>query len=258
MRQFFECMRCYSTVIDWIVRAFLVVWPVLAGYAILYAVGAAALLVNLRANRDDYGNLFVKWDSLIYKLAHPYKYGKIRKAVEMHGTLSNALKFTLNDDWFIRTSICVIYARAFNALLFMWPAVLVYWAIVCSGGTLLFGLLLGGAYIRPNLYNDAWLEVVDFYTDDNDWAWYKAPVVYLAGAAVASLAIFKLALLAKILLVITAVLLCISPAVAIVAGSTLVVKRIRRDSNDPTTSVAVFSEYVAARKEKFCKLVAIK
>lgn len=246
MKEFFECMRCYSSVIDYICRFFLWSWPVWAGYAALYVVGAAIFLANLRANKDTAGSLYVATDGWAYMLAHPYRYGQIRIG---------------NDrpvSWHRRTSICVIYARAFNALLTVWPVLLLYFAITCGLGSLFFGLLLGAGRVRPNLSNDGFLEVVDFYGSVGDWQWYKVPAVYLFGGVFVGLAIFKFALLAKILLAVGTILVCTSPAVAIVVGSTFVVHKVRKEKGDATTSVGMLSEYVAAHKEKFCKMVAIK
>lgn len=228
------------------------VWPVLVVYAVLYAAGAAAFLINLRFKAGESGRLEVLWNSWAYMLARPYRYGQITKYGESFQRARRA-------EWFGDTSICLIYARLFNMLLFVWPVLLLWFALACAVGTIFLGGLLGAAYVRPNLSNDAFLDAVEVRDIKH---WYQLPLVYELSLFLAFLVVFKWATFLRLLGTTGKVLLCIAPILVfiglVVYFSRKVYRKVYREHGDRETTVGALTEYVEARKEKFCKIVEIK
>src|SRR5689334_16844672 len=90
-------------------------WPYLAVYGGLYAVGAAAFVVNVH-HQDG----VIDTDSWAYMIAHPMRYGGHRPQASVGG-------------------ICPFYAALFNMLLFVWLFLLLYFAVATVVGTVFVG-----------------------------------------------------------------------------------------------------------------------
>lgn len=228
-------------------------WPAVV-YGVVYAVGAVAFLANLRAKVGPFGRLEVAHDSWAYMLARPYRYGKI-KAMD-----NDAVHY--RSDWFKPTSICVIYARLLNALLFVWPVVLVYLGAVSVLGTVVFGVLLGIGYVKPNLAEEGWVEKVkvrDWESWPQGWRFLlRLPFLYYAAAFLLYKAVVHFSQLLHDLWIGLLVLLCLLPALGVIAAVVYISRKVVREKDDETTSVGLAAEYVASKKERWCKLVEIK
>lgn len=206
----------------WAVR-----WPIII-YAALYAVGAGIFLLTLRFQSED-GRLVVGQNSWAYMLAYPMKYGGHR--TEKRTT----------------TSICSVYAKLFNMLLFVWPVLLAYFAITTVVGSTL-GMLLFGAVVYPDLYEDGFL--CGRRVTGNFW-----PGLVTIPLALLILAGWKIKVLIHFVVVVGWYSLCLAPILVAIAIGTYLVLRYRSPNPNEVSAVV---EYAAARKEKFCKMVSIR
>lgn len=228
----------------------LLVWPAII-YAGIYGLGSVAFLANLRAKVGPVGRLEVAHDSWAYMLAHPYRYGIIkREGVD-----------DVPSRW-LKTSICAVYARLLHALVFVWPVLLAYFAVISVLGTVLFGVLLGVGYVSPDFTKDGWVSKTnlrDWESWPDDWTFLlRMPAVYyVVGTALFSAAFHFTAFLHGLAMVGFAVL-CILPVLALIAAVVFGSRKIVREKDDGTTKVGLAAEFLASKKEGWCKMVEIK
>lgn len=231
MKGLFQCDSlwcCWATLMEILGRAaWAVRWPV-AIYAALYAVGAGIFLLTLRLQSED-GGLIVDQNSWAYMLAYPMRYGGHRSEKRT------------------ATSICSVYAKLFNMLLFVWPVLLVYFAVTCVIGTA-WGLLLFGAVVYPDLHGAGFITAKRVTGN----FWPGAVTVPLTALILAG---WKIKVLIHFAVVVGWYSLCLAPILVAIAIGTYLVLRYR-SPNPNAVSAAV--EYAAARKGKFCKMVAIR
>lgn len=242
-------LDCWWSIVADVGHFFALVWPVLAVYGLLYAAGATAFLINLRVRAGESGRLEVPWNSWAFMLASPYRYGRIKDAVETYGSLKEA---EVPSKWVSSTSICSIYARMFNMLLFVWPVLLVYFAVGTVLGTVFFGVILGVGYARPDFTRDGWFRSVYLRTPADRWqSLLTIPFIWYVVVGLVILITFHFLALVK-------VLLCIAPVLAFIAAVVFLTRKVVMEHDDSETTVGALTEYAAARKEKFCKVVDIK
>ena len=223
-------------------------WPAVI-YAGVYALGAIAFLANLRAKVGPFGRLEVAHDSWAYMLARPYRYGITKRRGE------------LDEDW-ANTSICAIYARLLNMLLFVWPVLLAYLAAASVLGTVLFGVLFGVGYVSPDFTKEGWLGVNKLRKPDNwptDWRFIlRMPLPYYMAAFGLFMIAFHFTTFLHGVWVGLLALLCVLPLIALVVGVVFGSRKIVREKDDGTTSVGLAAEFLESKKERWCKVVEIK
>lgn len=243
---------------------FFALWRVFAVYGVLYAIGAAAFLANLRFKQGANGKLVVDHASLAYKIAHPRLYGLIRK-LGLYSAGQVVPDSSFKEGYTIQGgnkdgvkipksgSICAFYARMFNMLLFVWPFLLIYFVITCSVGSLL-GLILLGVYVKPNLSNDGFLGV------ETTWACGDkiVPGIFVVPAALIALIIWKHVKIFHFLARAGWVALCIAPLLVVAGVVLYIVLKARSDHAVEGTTVNALFEFTAARKERFCKIIEFK
>jgi hypothetical protein len=197
-------------------------WPI-AIYAALYAIGAAAFLLSLRFKSHD-GRLIVDRRSWAFMFAHPMQYGGHRTFKQEQG------------------SICAFYARMFNMLLFVWPFLLVYFVLASTAGSLAT-FLMAGNWMLPNLHEAGFVghHRITFPL-----------VLVIAPLGLLTLAIVKHNAVLHFLSVAAWIVLCLSPVLALLVFG-LVTRHKSRTGTSPT--VNAFKEVVAAKKDRFCKLI---
>jgi hypothetical protein len=223
-------------------------WPAVI-YAAVYGLGAIAFLANLRAKVGPTGRSVVEHDSWAYMLARPYRYGKLKAGYE-------------RPEWTEPTGICSLYARLFNMLLFVWPFLLVYLAVVSLLGTVLFGVLLGVGYVRPDFTHEGWVSRVDVADIDswpNSWrVLLRLPFVYYLAAFTLFMVIAHFTAFLHGLWLTLLVILCILPLLALIAAVVFGSRKVVREKDDGTTKVGLAAEFIASKKEGWCKIVEIK
>lgn len=252
---------CWSGLVEFAWHlAKLVAWPALI-YGVVYVVGAVVFLANLRAKVGPSGKLVVEWDSWAYMLARPYRYGKINAAVERYGSVESAVRNNLDEDWF-NTSICPLYARLLNMLLFVWPVLLVYFAAVSVLGTLLFGVVMGVGYARPDFTKDGWMARVvvrDYDLWPNGWTFLlRIPVVYYITAFALFMITMHFTMFLHGLWFTLLGVLCVLPVIAIVVALVFGSRKVMREKDGGATRVGLAAEFLASKKEGWCKMVEIK
>lgn len=239
----------------------LVFWPAVV-YAGVYALGAVAFLANLRAKVGPTGRLVVEHDSWAFMLARPYRYGKIKAAVEKYGSLENAVYEELPRSWVQPTGICPLYARLLNMLLFVWPALLVYFVVGSVLGTVLFGAIFGVGYVSPDLTRDSWLIIVqlrDIDTWPNGWGvLLRVPVMYYMAVFALYMAIAHWNAFLHGLWFTLLGVLCLLPLIALAAAVIFISRKVFREKDDGETRVGMAAEFLASKKEGWCKVVEIK
>lgn len=235
-------------------------WPAVV-YASIYAIGAIAFLANLRAKVGPSGRLVVEHDSWAYMLARPYRYGKVKAAVERYGSLEAAVRNSLDEDWF-NTGICALYARLLNMLLFVWPVVLVYLVLASVLGTVLFRVLLGVGYVRPDLTKDGWVgKVVVRNFDswpDNFGVLLYLPVTYYAAAFLLFMVTTHFTVFLHGAWFMLLGVLCLLPLLGLIAAVVFGSRKVMREKDDGATRVGLAAEFLASKKEGWCKMVEIK
>lgn len=226
-------------------------WPAVV-YASVYAIGAIAFLANLRAKVGPTGKLVVEHDSWAYMLARPYRYGKIKAAVD---------KYDYSAYWLKPTSICAVYARLLNMLLFVWPVLLVYLAVVSLLGTVLFGVLLGTGYVRPDFAKDGWLgriDLRDWESWPNSWRFpLRLPIVYYMAGFLLFMAITHFTTLLHGLWFALLSALCLLPLLGLMFAVVYGSRKIVREKDDGTTRVGLAAEFLESKKERWCKMVDV-
>lgn len=220
MEQLFECWTMLAGEVGaffWALR-----WPI-AVYAGLYAIGAAAFLLSLRFKSRD-GRLIVSRDSWAYMIAHPMRYGGHRKHKGGQG------------------SICTFYARMFNMLLIIWPLLLIYFALVLTVGSV-FYFLLAGHVLCPDLREAGFVRYcrVTFPL-----------IVVTAPLGLIVWGIIKHAALFRALRIAGWAVLCISPALVLVA---LLAAALYKSRDPKSETASAFREVVVAQKHRFCKFI---
>lgn len=239
-----EIINCWWLLVERVGAFFAFTWPLFAGYAVLYAITAALFLLTLKVKSED-GSLVVGRDSLPWKLAHPYLYGQIRRYPHRYETkiLADGSEYT--DYPLPKTgNICAFYARLFNMVLFVWPVLLLYFAVGTVVASLI-GLLIHGGIYLPDLSCDAFFRRVPV-----------APVPLIgpaAGLALLVLAIFNTGVLWSLTKFIAWGIVCGLPLIALIVLG--VFGTVRFATAKPGDSVSVFKEAVSAKKERFCKMI---
>lgn len=227
MKALFDCDSlwcCWATLAQDIVHFFwLIRWPI-AIYAALYALGAATFLLSLRFKSRD-GRLIVDRRSWAYMIAHPMRYGGHR---------------THKGD---QGSICAFYARMFNMLLFVWPFLLVWFALGTIFGSIVM-FALAGRVIWPDLHESAFFD---------ERSLTRVPLVVVTfPAVVLTLAILYRGAVLRWLTVAMWVVLCLSPALV---AMVLAVAGYRKVRHPKTETALAVREVIDAQKHKFCKLI---
>jgi hypothetical protein len=241
------------------VLAKLAFWPLVV-YAVVYATGAVAFLANLRAKVGPYGRLEVAHDSWAYMLARPKRYTDIQKMIETCGSLARAKEHY--SYLFEPTSICAVYARLLNMLLFVWPFVTLYLIVLSMGGTVLFGVILGIGYVKPKMSSNGWLELVKLREPDN-WpnspkVLLYVPITYYVAAFLLVTAVLNFGMLLRGAWLALIVTLCLLPLIALVLAVVYGSRKVMRERDDADTSVGLAAEFLESKKERFCKVVEIK
>lgn len=236
-------------------------WPAVV-YAGVYALGAVAFLANLRAKVGPSGRLEVAHDSWEYMLARPMRYGRIKAAKDTWGFLTPAKQHELPDSWFRPTGICSLYARLLNMLLFVWPFLLVYLVGGSLLGTVLFGLVFGVGYVTPDFAKEGWLKRT-LVRNPDDWPanWtvvLRVPLMYYVAVFTLFMIAFHFTAFLQGVWMAFLGVLCLLPLIGLITGVVYGSRKIVREKDDETTSVGLAAEFLAAKKEGWCKMVEVK
>jgi len=207
----------------WLLR-----WPVLI-YAGLYAIGAAAFLVNLKVHKDADGQLSVSGRSLSYRIAHPIRYAK--------GLEGDGIQ-----------SICRFYARTFNMLLFVWPLIVLL-ALIVYGPVLLMLLVSAGGYIS-----------LDFSELPIDPPFHFNKVLPIPPVLIIAPLVSLIATLLCFATVVHVVVCYVLPTAAIIAIIVrLVGSLVRRwEAVQDGEKVGLFGEALHAQKQRFCHMINVR
>ena len=251
---------CWQDIVHFAwVFAKLAFWPLVV-YGVVYLFGACAFLANLRAKVGPYGRLEVAHDSWAYMLARPKRYTEIQEAIKEYGSLEQA-KYH-HEYLFKPTSICAVYARLLNMLLFVWPFVTLYLIVMSVLGTTLFGVLLGVGYVKPKMAAKGWLELVKLRESD-DWpnnpkVFLYLPATYYAAAFLLFMAVTHLSALLQGMWMVLMAALCLLPLIGVVLVVVYGSRKVVREKDDGATKVGLAAEFLESKKERFCKVVEIK
>ena len=221
MEQLIDCWTILAQEIGgffWALR-----WPI-AVYAGLYAIGAAAFLLSLRFKSRD-GRLVVDRCSWAYMIAHPMRYGGHRAHKGDQG------------------SICAFYARMFNMLLFVWPFLLVWFALIATFGSVIT-FAFAGRVCWPDLHEEG------FFTSQS---LTRVPLVVVTAPATLLLLVimYRGAVLRWLSTAVWAVL-CVSPALIVLALMAAGYFNVRRSEGETASAVR---EVIVAQKHRFCKFI---
>lgn len=221
---------CWSDLMTFIGHALWVLRWVGLSYALLYAAGAASFLLLLRLQSSD-GRLVVRKKSWAYMFAHPMRYGDHRSQTNDIG------------------NICGFYARMFNMLIFVWPFLLIWFLLVATIGNMLT-MLLAATFLWPDLRSDGFIRARFLFGDG------PKPIVLLwlvTGLIV--LAVLRFHRLMHVLGAIGWATLCLIPALA-AAAAVLTVFILGRSPKENAVNATL--EVVAAKKDRFCKMVEFR
>jgi hypothetical protein len=214
-------------------------WWIAVAYVILYAISATIFLLTLRIKSED-GSLTVNRDSLAYLIAYPmYRHTKANKEWRLE-RLPN------------QGSICKFFIRMFHMLFLIWPFLVIYFAGVLTIGNVI-GIMVFGQYVTLDLTEDGFWQAHDIYIGRRRLIPLMVPAF---GLLLLGLVIFKFSFLLKILGALAFGILCISPiliAVAAIVGGIIYVAL--TDEAHGSAKVFVAKEFLASKKEKFCKMI---
>lgn len=237
-----EILHCWHDIVSGIYGFFAFSWPAFAVYGALYAIGAAAFLLSLRLGSED-GKLIVEYDSLAYKLAHPVRWGSMKRDLERNPEFYEEI---YRDE---KGSICTFYASLFNMLLFIWPFVLLFWLLACTGAAAI-RFLITGQWMVPDLRaRDMWLRDVQLWNG-------LPPILYLGPLALLIAALINIWAVLSLFKTVGLVMACLLPFAAIIA--LIVYGSFKTYVAQPGETASAVKEVLVANKEKFCKLVEYK
>lgn len=235
-------MMCWQMAVHGIYRFFAFWWPAFAIYGTLYAIGAATFLLSLRLKSED-GKLTVNYDSLAYKLAHPVRWGNMKRDLERNPEFYQ--EFYDGQQG----SICAFYAALFNMLLFIWPQVLLFWLLACTILAFVRFLIIG-EWLVPDLREATWLREVKI------WHQPVPPIAFVLPAAFLVWALWNFTSLMHVLMIIGMGLLCATPFLIGIAVVVFVTRKVY--IAQPGETASAVKEVFIANKERFCKLVEYK
>jgi hypothetical protein len=207
--------------------------------ALVYFIGAVALLATVKAHKDEDGHAIIDHKAWYFTAAYPYR---------------------RNSGWFINEvttnglNICPFYARLFFSILLLWP-----FLIIIEIAKLIIGNILTlpfGFVCKPGLAKIREPEPADIFlpSDDNvirlsyssTPRWYVPTVVYVLYYATCWV------LFPKPLGILTVVIVGVAIVIGLIVALDQLIKKMRKRKQENVGKTSLFGEWMRAKASRVC------